>query len=228
MNDETPSREMEVVEQLRRTYVSRGYDFIAQPRGKDVPNFLSNQYPDAIARSKTDNVVLEIKSSYSESDKSTLVRFLASEVPKHKGWRFELVIDDDSSGSDRKAEPSLAVIGLEIDKVGKLLKSNDLKLGVIAGWALLEALSRKLVFIEKSAAPMRYKPQSVIEGLVSDGFVSDEDGSRLVGISKKRNQLVHGFTQVDLDPEDMKFLLNTIQNLRTVASENEDKTIDHR
>lgn len=227
MNDETPSREAEVVEQLRRTYTSRGYDFIARPRGKDMPSFLSNQYPDAIARSKTDNVVLEVKSSNSESDKSTLVRFLASEVPKHKGWRFELIIDDDSNGSDLKAEPSLEVIALEIDKVVALLKSNDLKLGVIAGWAILEALSRKLVFIEKSKAPMRYKPQSVIEGLVSDGFVSDEDGSRLVGISKKRNQLVHGFTQVDLAPEDMKFLLNIIQDLGMVASEIEVKTTDH-
>jgi hypothetical protein len=222
MNDETLSREAEVVERLRRAYTSRGYDFISEPRGKDVPSFLSNTYPDAIATSKTDNVVLEIRSSKADSSKSALVKFLATEVPKHEGWRFELIIDDEiTRRSDLKAEPTLEMIDGEIAKIELLLNSGDLKLGIVAGWALLEALSRRLVFTDKSATPMRYKPRSVIEGLVSAGFVSDEDGSKLIEISQKRNQLVHGFTQIEIARSELELLLEIIRELRTVENEQE-------
>lgn len=222
MNDETPSREAELVERLRRSYVSRGYDFIVEPVGADAPSFLANTVPDAIALSPNDNVVLEIKSSRASNSKIELVKFLAKEVPKHKGWRFELVIDDESGlNSDRNADPTLSGIKFEIDKVENLLNANDLKLGIVAGWATLEALSRKLVFSERANTPSRYKPRSVIEGLVSDGFVDDDDGSRLLEISQIRNQLVHGFTQIEIDPEDLKFLLAILKQMRDLAIGNE-------
>jgi hypothetical protein len=229
MNDEINTRETEVVERLRRSYVGKGYEFIANPRGSELPGFLSNRSPDAIARSSTDNVVLEVRSSKADSGKSALVKFLATEVPKHEGWRFELVIDDQNNGrSDRNAEPTLSRIGDEISKVEKLASDGDLKLGIVAGWALLEALSRKLVFTEKSSTPMRYRPRSVIEGLVSDGFLDDEAGERLVEISQIRNQLVHGFTEVEVSPEDLNFLLRTLNELKETAIEDENEKTDRR
>jgi REase_AHJR-like len=222
MNDETLSRDAEVVERLRRSYVSKGYKFISEPRGDDVPAFLANRYPDAIALSKKDNVVLEIRSSESEGSKSALVKFLATEVPKHEGWRFELVIDDQNSKhSDLNAEPTLEIIDGEIAKVEALLLSGDLKLGIVAGWAILEALTRKLVFVDRSATPLRYKPMSVIEGLVSDGFISDTAGDNLIEISGKRNQLVHGFTQIEIARPELEFLLEIVRELKVVANENE-------
>jgi hypothetical protein len=174
-------------------------------------------------------VVLEVHSSGSESGKSALVKFLASEVPKHEGWRFELVIDDqNATNSDKSAEPTLNRIGDEIAKVAKLKMEGDLKLGVVAGWALLEALSRKLVFVDKSSTPLRYRPRSVIEGLVSDGFVDDLVGEKLVGIAQKRNQLVHGFTEVAVSTEDLNFLLKTLNELKEMATDNENEKTDRR
>ena len=222
MNNRTPSREAELVEQLRRSYVSKGYKFIAQPRGEDSPSFLANFVPDAIALSSSDKVVLEIKSSKTTNSKNALVKFLADEVPKHPGWRFELIIDNQNDGiSDHSADPSLQAIGNEIVKVEDLLAATDLKLGVVAGWATLEALSRKLVFEELSPAPLRYKPRSVVEGLVSEGFIDDADGARLLEISQIRNRLVHGFTQIDVQSDDVRYLIDTLKKLKDFAIEKE-------
>jgi REase_AHJR-like len=218
MNDQTLSRQAEVVEQLRRSYISRGYKFIVQPKGQDNPSFLGNVVPDAIAISSNDKVVLEVKMSTSSNSKSELVKYLAAEVPRHQGWRFELVIED-GQHSDRNADPTLEIIAEEISKVERLQKENDLKLSVVVGWATLEALSRRLVFDEENAAPNRYKPTSVVEALVSNGFVDDSDGARLLEISQLRNQLVHGFTQVAVEAVDVNFLVTTLKKLQEFACE---------
>jgi hypothetical protein len=219
MNDQTSSREAELIEQLRRSYVSRGYRFIAHPRGGDSPGFLENFVPDAIALSNNDNVVLEIKSANSSKSKSELVKFLAQEVPKHDGWRFELVIESESDlNSDRSADLTFAMIDVEIAKVRRLVKEKDFKLSVVVGWAILEALCRRLVFDEENTTPSRYKPRSVVEALVSNGFVDDEEGARLLEISQIRNRLVHGFMQVSVDLEDVDFLVSTLQKLKEPSS----------
>jgi REase_AHJR-like/Protein of unknown function DUF86 len=220
MNDQTSSREADLIEQLRRSYVSRGYKFIAQPRGSDSPVFLENFVPDAIALSNNDKVVLEIKSATSSKSKSDLVKFLAQEVPKHVGWRFELVIESEADlNSDRSADLTFAMIDVEIVKVLRLFKEKDFKLSIVLGWAILEALCRRLIFDEENFAPSRYKPRSVVEALVSNGFVDDEDGARLLEISQIRNRLVHGFMQVSVESEDVYFLVSTLQKLKESSSE---------
>lgn len=220
MIDQTPSREAELIEQLRRSYMSRGYTFIEQPTGTDSPDFLENFIPDAIALSNNDKVVLEIKSAKSSKSKNELVKFLALEVPKHEGWRFELVIESENDqNSDRNADSTFATIELEIEKIQRLVKEKDMKLSVVAGWAILEALCRRLVFDDETTTPNRYKPRSVIEALVSNGFVDDDEGSRLLEISHIRNRLVHGFMQVHVEPEDVDFLVATLKKLKEIASE---------
>jgi uncharacterized protein YutE (UPF0331/DUF86 family) len=47
--------------------------------------------------------------------------------------------------------------------------------------------------------------------LVSEGIVDDED--RLLRLAKSRNQLVHGFTGIEVEETDMQFLIGVMEEL---------------
>jgi REase_AHJR-like len=224
MNDTTISREQEVLEDLKQRYLARGFEFLVEPESSDLPDFLQGQRPDAIAKSKDEKIVIEIKSSPSGVSENARARFLATEVPKHQGWKFVLVsLDSYSGGSDRTAEPDIAGLRLELGKVRDLFAKGELQLTVVVGWALLEALTRRLARPELSETPKRYKPRSVIELLASDGFIEDEDVRVLSEIAVSRNRLVHGFTQIELVKNQLSHLVEMLQRLVEEAGQNEQR-----
>jgi hypothetical protein len=215
MNETLETRETEVLERLRQSYVGRGYEFLIEPTGEDLPDFLRGKRPDAIARSPQEKIVIELKSTRSKS-RDPALSFFASEVPKHAGWKFQLVIlDEESGGADRDAEPSDPELREQYSKITSFVRDGDNKTALILGWSLLEALARRLSFSESSGTPKRYKPQSVIEKLISDGFVEDHESDLLRRLAVSRNRLVHGFTRVTINKEDMSVfgeILNRLVN----------------
>jgi REase_AHJR-like len=214
MHDLTTTAEFEALDAVKQQYVRKGYRFIVEPDRADIPKFLEGISPDALAISNGDKVIFEVKSSRQSAEKSRQVAFLAREVPKHSGWRFELVLaGSEGEMTDKQSEPTLSTIDQEISRSQGLLQAGDPKLALITGWALLEAVSRRLVLNADDTHPRRYKPSSVVEALVSQGMISDADGEKLSSLAKTRNRLVHGFVQVQLASEDVTFLLDKLKTL---------------
>jgi REase_AHJR-like len=214
MNADVITRETELLDEIKEKYLKQGYEFIVHPDGQDLPPFLSGNKPDAIARRLNENVAIEIKLPDVTQSQKKLISFLSKEVPKHKGWRFELVLADKSKlGLDSALEPDKIGLVQQLAKVQVLANDNDLNLALILGWALLEAYARKLTLTAEGHEPKRYKPRSVIEALVSDGFVSDEQGQSLAVLSVARNRIVHGFSKTIVTPNDVNKLIEILQHL---------------
>jgi uncharacterized protein YutE (UPF0331/DUF86 family) len=214
MRSEIETQESEVLQKLQKQYEAQGYKFVAQPGSADVPTFLEGYIPDAIAISEDEKVIIEVKSTERKAQQNSTVRFLASEVPKHEGWRFDLVIAEKLlSNTDASAEPGRHELVHEIEKVRKLSESGDYKSALVVGWAVLEALARKLVLNSKAGESRRYLPRSVVEALVSGGYADDKTGDRLSEISKIRNRLVHGFTKLEVRRADSEFIISFVESL---------------
>jgi hypothetical protein len=112
---------------------------------------------------------------------------------------------------DTVAEPDAGQLRMELDKVRKFLAAGDNKVALVVAWALLEAVTRRLILNQQAGEPKRYLPATIVETLVSEGFVDDED--RLLRLSRARNRLVHGFTRIDVEDDDMQFLVGIIETL---------------
>lgn len=221
MNESLITREQEVLGRLKRKYIELGYNFVEQPIGKQVPDFLANAMPDAIATRGSENIVFEVLSTGKSASSNATAKFLASEIPKHPGWKFELVLTDAASGGDDASFDLRAedFVG-EFEKVNQLVKQKDMKLAIVSGWGLLESLKRFLTLKPSAGAAKRYRPSTVIESLVSEGLIEDEEGEKLSEISLLRNRLVHGFANVDVQSGDAEVLTTVLKKLVGLA-ENE-------
>jgi hypothetical protein len=214
MNAQVVTREQEVLSELRTRYESQGYEFISEPKGKDLPAFLEGNSPDAIASSAKEKVVIEIKVSTSSAKDNALAKFFATEIPKHPGWKFELIVaEKQGGGADKDAEPSLRGLRDELGKVQELVSEGDGKLALVTGWALLEALTRRLARPELSDSPKRYLPKSVIEILASDGFIDDSETLALSKLVVSRNRLVHGFSNIEVGAAEVSNLISILERL---------------
>jgi hypothetical protein len=214
MNAEVTSREAEVLEEAKARYVKAGFEFIVDPEIEDLPAFLNGRKPDAIARRLNESVAIELKLPKNSATKRDQIAFFSSEVPKHLGWSFELILVDQSSlGLDSELEPDKNGLKSQLNQVIALFGKDDLNLALILGWGLLEAFARKLSLNSAGQEPKRYKPRSVIEALVSDGFISDQQGENLSLLSVSRNRIVHGFSKTKVTQDDVLQLIDILKQL---------------
>lgn len=214
MNEVLVTREQEFIGQLKRKYTLMGYDFIEQPNEEQIPDFLSNALPDAIAKKGSEGIVFEVLLAGKSEKNSATANFLAREIPKHPGWKFELIVLDGSSvDDDANYDLGANDFKRELERVAKLVEGGDYKLAVVAGWALLESLKRFLTSNSKDKSVKRYKPSVVVEALVSEGLINDEEGENLRNIAYIRNKLVHGFVNVVVQKKDALFLNSIIETL---------------
>jgi hypothetical protein len=83
---------------VTRKYKTLGYEVLENPGPDLLPDFMQGVAPDIIARSSSDNVVIEVKGHASLKGSNDLVG-IAERVSGHPDWRFELVVVDEAGDS---------------------------------------------------------------------------------------------------------------------------------
>jgi hypothetical protein len=204
--------ESETLKRVRDRYEATGYRVRVKPRSRDVPQFLEGFEPDAIATKGKGGVVIEIKSSGRAATRSAIVEFLAREVPKHKGWSFDLVLAD-KEGIEPPAslQPSRREILAGLDEVETLVREGNEQVALLYGWALLEATTRLIILREEEEK--RFLPRTVVEAVASNAFVTTEEEHNLLEIGRLRTWLIHGFTRVTVSRNHINLLVNVARRL---------------
>ena len=85
---------------VARQYKALGYDVLEQPASELLPAFMQGVRPDIVARSTSDNVVIEVKTPASLKGSNNFVG-IAERVSHHPDWRFELVVLGEEERLDR-------------------------------------------------------------------------------------------------------------------------------
>lgn len=204
----------EAVARVRTEFETNGFHVTIRPGAQDIPPFLEGYLPDAIAKRGEEKVIIGIKSAFATDQENEKVAYMAREVPKHPGWRFDLYLARPRQETlDAPFEPNKAELLAEWRNAKRLAESSDPKAALAYAWGLLEATARRLVLNERRGEAKRYRPASVVETLVSEGFINDKSGEALSMLASLRNLIVHGFTKADVSEKQIAFLLATIGEL---------------
>jgi hypothetical protein len=203
--------ESDTLDHIRGRYEAEGYRFLVKPSRSDVPRFLEGFEPNAIALKGDGGVVIEVKSSGTAA-RSPIVEFLAREVPKHEGWRFELVLADrEGIEPTLSLQPTKGEILSRLDEVESLIKRGNQQAALLYAWALLEAAVRLTLL--RNQEDRRFLPRTVVEAIASNGYLTVDEENRLAEVAKLRTWIVHGFTKVEVDQPQLGFLLDTIRRV---------------
>ena len=83
--------------EVKREYEEEGYRVVLEPRGADLPEFLSQFSPDLIAYSEMENVVVAVKTRSTLVGSADLLA-LTTAVNARPGWRIDLDVTNPQNG----------------------------------------------------------------------------------------------------------------------------------
>jgi hypothetical protein len=190
--------EMAVLEQIRATLEAEGYIVTVQPRGLDVPGFLSGINPDAIAKSGNRNLLIEVMSR--SSDSQAKVNKFRNAVAGQPGWTFLPVWTSGQTVPAKLEPPSAADIRKIFGQIDALRSSGFLVPAFLAQWSLFEAIGRRHMPDQLS----RYQtPKTLIEKIASMGMLNNQQASKLRKLIRLRNQAVHGRLDLEIPEQDI-------------------------
>lgn len=181
-------RERAVLELLRDQYEGHQSVFIAYPSRELLPKFLGDYAPDAIVKTPTENLIIEVRTRTRSSDPK--LSEIASRVANHPGWRFMVVRAEDLP-SVELARSTLAQVQHVNSEFDEAYRRGLFVAALLVGWSLLEAVAGEFDTLSKTAV----RPLSglgLAEALEQHGLVGADEGRYLRQLAKTRSRLAHG------------------------------------
>ncbi|WP_428487348.1 hypothetical protein [Rhodopila sp.] len=215
MSTSIADSERVTLERLRDDFRSKGYDFIIQPPIDQVPDFLGNRRPDALAIEPHDKVIIEVKQQGSPDPKLLLAQ-LSQTASSRSRWRYLLVYaGEDPSEIIELSRPRKSQVDQAIQETRSLEQLGHMRAAMVEGWSLLEALAQRLYpeDIRMSLKPLT--SMQVIERLAMDGQISHQEAKRLRGLSSIRNSLVHGDLNVSTSKNDVNYVFKIVEAINS-------------
>lgn len=213
---ETRNSENIKIKQVAKDYEKNGYTVFVEPRGKDIPAFIKGYQPDIIAKSETDNVVIEVKT---RADLSTIesLKDIADIVNRKENWRFELIVtttkqESQSETNRQNIDLDFYEIKENLKQAKKIAEQNSLSAAFILCWAALESISRQLLLEDKKNLSNK-TPLTLIKTLFSFGYLNRADFESLERLFQTRNLIVHGYKTTNLDKHTVDRLFNIADKL---------------
>lgn len=191
---ESPSRE--VLDRIASDYRRQGYEVFVEPRGADLPDFLSDATPDLIARRHDKNLVVEVKRFTRDVDQVQL-KTIAQRIAKEPGWQFVLMAPgaaDENGPSDVTTIDEAGV--RELLREANAVSQLDVPAAaLLCAWAAAEAAARLLITRSGIRVP-RSDTATLMRSLVSEGMVTDDDFRLLNDAYSLRSSIAHGRSPV--------------------------------
>jgi hypothetical protein len=200
--------EREALDEVERRLAAQGYTLVRSPATSDLPPFLGNVQPDAIATGKPPNLIVEVIARDGSAEaEAKKVRKLKELIAAHPGWKLEVVYTASSAPLPHVASP--AAIRQRFGEISRLAAS-DRPAALIMGWSLLEAVARALL---PDRAARGLTPATTVELLTSLGYVVQSEADALRNAGRARNLIVHGDVSVDVPAGQLQPVLEIVDGL---------------
>lgn len=184
-------------------YRQRGYKVTIAPSAKQLPEFLTGFRPDIVAESSNESVVIELK-TLNKTRPTDYWSELSTVVQQHPGWRFELII-----GNNTKRQPPETITRNQVKSLlqegQRLAKEKMFHASLLITWSAAEAAMR-LASKDYDVDLPDFRPATIISKLYEDGVLEREDYSFLLDCMKIRNAVAHGFRGETIKPYFIKRL----------------------
>lgn len=195
-NSKYKSLESRRTSEVVKDYVKKGFEVILYPQEDQLPNFLKGYQLDILAKKGEENIVIEIKSRESINNSEYLIE-LANKIENRNNWKLELVLTNPRKHNLEYEIPSISIIESKLDNISQLKSSNQMEAAFLIGWATFEAATRNILQLEQPQSEMNLSPNGLIKQLYSYGIIGKMNYNQLLKISRKRNEIVHGFFNTD-------------------------------
>ena len=208
--------EREALDAIETRLTSAGYRLVRRPDPLQLPDFLRDASPDAIALGGPPNLLIEVlrRPAFDDAHVETgKIGKIKSSLAGHPDWRLEVVLARHSVTAPRAA--SVAEIALRLDEVRRLSASEPSG-ALLLAWSLLEAAVRAL---KPESAQPALSPGSMIELAVSLGYLSQADGEALRHSARRTNAIAHGDLSSPATTEEVAEVLDRVATLAAALRE---------
>ncbi|MFL6603052.1 MAG: hypothetical protein ACJ8R9_17230 [Steroidobacteraceae bacterium] len=224
MTAKTP--EQQARERIAQEYRDRGYDVVVEPRDHDLPDFLAGTFPDLLARTSHEAVLVEVRRTSALRDSRDLEEF-ARRITGRTGWRFELVTVLPERGTSDPLEGtkrlSLKQIREQLKEAERMAAEGHSRLALILAHAATEAAlfvwAHSVPPEDLSGSPRPQTPRALIRQMAIIGVVPQNYSSEFRELEELRNALVHGFDVRAPSPSDVKLLIRIATSVLTAVTE---------
>jgi uncharacterized protein YutE (UPF0331/DUF86 family) len=207
----------QILELLTPQLEAEGYTVYLEPPRQLLPGFMQGYTPDAIAlparNLKEARKKLAIEVAIEGSSASLKEDILKQRFMNAKDW--ELRVYYARPNETRASLPAMSreAIDTSLASIASLISTDQLQAALLLAWATFEALGRAVAGGKLARAQ---SPGRLIEVLASDGLVTPSEADTLRGLSKARNQLIHGRLDADIQRADLLKFIEILTSLRSL------------
>lgn len=198
--------ESAALDELEPRWRQQGYTLVREPSAEQLPGFLRDFQPDAIAIGVKPSLAIEVLRSRGRSA-DTKVRQLQSLFKGRDDWRLEVVyVSPDGV-------PLQSVTRKDIESALRQVRhlvQREPRAALLLAWAALEAVARTL---QPELASRSLPPNSLVDLLISHGHLPQTESGRLRRLGEIRNLLAHGQINEASSVEDVCYLVDTAERL---------------
>jgi hypothetical protein len=184
---------------VARDYRKAGYTVFIRPEGRQLPDFLFGLQPDLIAISENESVVVEVTTQDGLAGSKELSE-LTARVNGRPGWRLELVVTNPRDKRDLRADDvwGAPTITHLLGEVRQLARAEKRTAAFLMLWASTEAILRHLA-LDQRIPIHRMSPAQLVKQLVAHGAISRTDFDLLIQAASRRDALIHGLGNAEID-----------------------------
>lgn len=185
---------------------AEGYEVISDPGPDDLPPFLGEWHPDAIAIGKRPSLLVEVfrKEGSRELKK---VHELRSLLADHDGWELRVFY---FSSFEPTLHPVADVATAEAIQAARNVSGIEPRAAMLFAWSILEAVARDKI---ETAGTRPLNPSALVNLLAGEGYVDQNQANRMFELAKVRSQVAHGQLDFAASAEDVLWILSVSEEL---------------
>ena len=185
---------------------TEGYEVIPDPDPDDLPPFLREWRPDAIAIGKRPSLVVEVfrKGGSGEPRK---VHELHSLLADHDDWELRLFY---VSSLEPTLHPVAEAVTVEAIRAARNVSGIEPRAAMLFAWSIMEAVARDKI---ETAGTRALNPSALVNLLAGEGCIDQNQANRMLELAEVRLQMAHGQIDSVATAEDVLWILSMAEQV---------------
>lgn len=185
---------------------SEGYEVIAEPSPADLPPFLADRRPDAIAIGKHPSLLVEVFRKEGNRE-LTKIQELRALLHGHDDWELRVFY---FSSLEPMLAPVPNIAATNAIEAARTVSATEPRAAILFAWSIVEAMAREKIETTGSRA---LNPSALVNLLASEGYIDQNQANDMFRISKIRSQLAHGQLDCVATVEDVSWILSIAEQI---------------
>lgn len=185
---------------------SEGYEVIPAPSPADLPPFLADRRPDAIAIGKHPSILVEVFRKDGNRELAR-VRELQSVLQGHDDWQLRVFY---FSSLEPTLQPVPNAATMDAVQAAREVSSTEPRAALLLAWSIIEAVAREKI---ETTGPRALDPSALVNLLVGEGYIDQDQANEMFRLSKLRSEVAHGQLDCATTPEDVSWLLSIAEQV---------------